>query len=306
MRQLSNLTKVMFCIVAVLLVITVGLGIATAIKDGKEGKPQQGTEGNGSPTPSISPTTGAVITGEPQEGQEGQTTPAPEGEITPEATLTPTPIPVAAAHKIALDPGQQSKADSTKEPIGPGATATTAKMTYGATSITTEKREHAWNLAISLKIKTELEARGYEVYMTRETADVEISNADRAVAANESGADIYVSIQADAADSATANGIYAQIPTKNNAFVGYMYDDCKALANALQTALITATGANDRGLMETDTVAALNWSKIPVTVLQLGYMTNRDEDTKLQSADYQDKLVKAICDGIDDYFKGLE
>ena len=46
MKQLSNLTKVMFCIVAVLLVITVALGIATAVKDSKANK-----EGQGNVTP---------------------------------------------------------------------------------------------------------------------------------------------------------------------------------------------------------------------------------------------------------------
>lgn len=297
----------MFCIVAVLLVITVGLGIATAVKDSKEVNKQQGTEGTGSPTPIISPTAGITVTGEPQGGEQVVATPEP----TQTAQVTPEPSPTTApttgnTYKIALDPGQQKNANSEKEPVGPGATATTAKMTYGATSLTTEMREHEWNLTISLKIKKELVARGYEVYMTRETADVNISNGERAVAANESGADIYVSIQADAADSASANGIYAQIPTKTNAFVGYMYDSCKSLGSSIQTALIKATGAYDRGLMETDNVAAINWCSVPVTVLQLGYMTNKDEDTKLQSADYQDKLVKAICDGIDAYFKGLE
>lgn len=300
MKQLSNLTKVMFCIVAVLLVITVALGIATAVKDSKANKEEQGNV-TPQPTPSTAPDGSGDVT--------GPLTPAPTGgaEVTPEPPKptdepTPTPKPAESGRKIALDPGQQKKANNDKEPVGPGATATTVKMTYGATSVTTDKREHEWNLALTLKIKEELEARGYEVFLTRDTADVDISNAERAKLANESGADIYISIQADAADNTSANGIYAQVPTKTNAFVGYMYEDCKKLAQTIQKALIKETGAKDRGLAEQDTVAAINWSQIPVTVLQLGFMSNRDEDTKLQSADYQQKLVKAICDGIDEYF----
>ncbi|MGN0505587.1 MAG: N-acetylmuramoyl-L-alanine amidase [Lachnospiraceae bacterium] len=303
MKQLSNLTKVMFCIVAVLLVITVALGIATAVKDSKENKDKQGTE---NVTPQPTPTKAPDVEGNTGNGQDEATpepTAQPETTVTPAATPEPTKAPVSATgHKIALDPGQQKNANSDKEPVGPGATATTAKMSYGATSVTTKKREYEWTLELTLKIKEELQNRGYEVFLTRDTADVDISNAERAKLANESGADIYVSIQADAAENTAASGIYAQIPTKTNAFVGYMYDSCKALATTLQKALIAETGAKDRGLVEQDTVAAINWSQIPVTVLQLGFMSNKDEDTNLWSADYQAKLVKAICDGIDEYF----
>lgn len=302
MKQLSNLTKVMFCIVAVLLVITVALGIATAVKDSKANK--EGEE-NVTPLPTPSTTPGSNENGDTQ----GTITPAPTGDpeatTAPEPTDIPTPTPAESGRKVALDPGQQQKANNGKEPVGPGATATTAKMTYGATSVTTEKREHEWNLALTLQIKEELESRGYEVFLTRDTADVDISNGERAKLANESGADIYISIQADAASNASANGIYAQIPSKTNAFVGYMYEDCKKLAQTIQQKLIKETGANDRGLSEQDTVAAINWSQIPVTVLQLGFMSNKAEDTKLQSADYQKKLVQAICDGIDEYFDSL-
>lgn len=300
MKQLSNLTKVMFCIVAILLVITVALGIATAVKSGKEKKDKQGNE-----NVTVTPAPTSAVSGEHKETS-ATLTPEPtkplQATVTPEPTPGETKLPSATGRKIALDPGQQKKANNDKEPVGPGATATTVKMSYGATSVTTKKREYEWTMEFSLKLKAELESRGYEVFMTRETNDVDISNAERAKLVNESGADIYVSIQADAADNAQAHGIYAQLPTKNNAFVGYMYEKCKALSLALKNALISETGAKDRGLVEQDTIPAINWSQIPVSVLQLGFMTNKEEDTKLWQEEYQMKLAKAICDGIDSYF----
>lgn len=307
LKQLSTLTKVMFGIVLVLLVITVALGIATAVKDSKNDKDKPGTENVTPTTAPDAPTTGTENNGngehvqpEPTEGAEPDITETPEPTTAPEPTKTP------GKHKIALDPGQQKKADNDKEPVGPGATATTVKMTYGATSATTKTREHEWTLKLTLKIQKELEARGYEVVLTRDSADAQISNAERAELANESGAEIYLSIQADAAENTSAHGIYSQIPSAKNAFVGSMYDKCKALAQGIQSALIEETGAKDRGLQENDSVAAINWSELPVTVLQLGFMSNKDEDTRLQSEDYQDKLVKAICDGIDEYFENLD
>ena len=287
MKQLSNLTKVMFCLVAVLLVITVVLGIATVVKDGKKDKDSSQTSGTlVSPSPS---------------GDNSQ-----DATTAPTATETPTPTPTPVGHKVALDPGQQKNAMTADEPVGPGSSTMVDKMSYGATSTTTGKREYEWSLLFTLKVKEELVARGYQVIMTREENDVEISNADRAQFVNESGAQIYVSIQADAASNVEAKGIYAQVPSKSNSFIGSMYEQCKNLASCMQSALIKETGAKDRGLSETDKVTTLNWSKVPVTVLQLGFMSNKEEDKNLWSDDYQKKMVKAICDGIDAYFESVE
>ncbi len=280
MKQLSNLTKIMFCIVAVLLVITVVLGIATAVKDGRENGGNRGDNTTVTPVP---------------DNTGGAGTPTPTPEEPPEPTETPK-------HVVAIDPGQQQAAMTEKEPIGPGASDTVDKMSYGATSTTTQKREYEWTLLLSEKIKTELETRGYQVIMTRETSDVRISNAERAQAVNETDAEIYISIQADAAGNTSAKGIYTQIASKDNSYVKGLYKDSKALATAIQTRLISETGANDRGIKEEDNIPAINYCSVPTAVLQLGFMSNVEEDANLWTEEYQEKLVKAICDGIDAYF----
>ena len=294
MKQLSLLTKIMFCIVAILLVVTVVLGIMTAVKDSKENKEKNqnitSTTLTPSPTPS-SPASGNLTA-----------TPSPEPTATPTPEPTEAPL-VTGGHKIAIDPGQQKSQMTEEEPVGPGATATTAKMSYGATSTTTGKREYEWSLVFAKRLEAELLARGYEVVLTREEHDVKISNADRARFVNASGAEIYLSIQADAASNLDAKGIYTQIPSKNNAFVGKLYDDCRRLAKELQNNLIAETGTKDRGVQENDKVPAINYSEVPVAVLQLGFMSNVEEDTNLWSESYQDKMIKAICDSIDTYFR---
>jgi N-acetylmuramoyl-L-alanine amidase len=293
MKQLSLLTKIMFCIVAILLVVTVVLGIMTAVKDSKENKDKDqtitSTTLTPSPTPASTPSTSPSAT------------PSPEPTETP--TPDPTEAPVATGgHKIAIDPGQQKSQMTEEEPVGPGASATTAKMSYGATSTTTGKREYEWSLLFAKRLEAELIARGYEVVLTREEHDVKISNAERAQFVNESGAELYLSIQADAASNKDAKGIYTQIPSQSNAFVGNLYSGCKRLAKEIQNNLIAETGTKDRGVQENDKVAAINYSEVPVAVLQLGFMSNVEEDTNLWSESYQDKMIKAICDGIDTYF----
>ena len=293
MKQLSLLTKIMFCVVAILLVITIVLGVMTAVKDSKDNKDK--TQGISSTTITPVPTAPAS-----NSGSETTATPVPTDTPTPTPTETPT---ATGGHKIAIDPGQQKNQMSEKEPIGPGAAETTAKMSYGATSTTTGKREYEWSLPFAERLKAELEARGYEVVLTREEHNVEISNAERAKFVNESGAEIYLSLQADAASNLDAKGIYTQIPSQSNPFVGNLYSDCKRLAKTIQNNLIAETGTKDRGVQEIDKVATINYSEVPVAVLQLGFMSNKEEDANLWSEDYQDKMIKAICDGIDTYFQ---
>ena len=91
----------------------------------------------------------------------------------------------AAAYVIAIDAGHQEHGNFGQEPIGPGSSTMKTKVAGGTRGTTTGVPEYQLTLDISLKLRDLLEEKGYQVVMIRETNDVDITNSERAMVANE-------------------------------------------------------------------------------------------------------------------------
>ena len=55
--------------------------------------------------------------------------------------------------------------------------------------------------------------------------------------------------------------------------------------------------------MTNDTMTGLNWSEIPVMILEMGFMTNEHDDTKMADEAFQKQMAEGIVEGIDAYMR---
>lgn len=224
-------------------------------------------------------------------------------EVAPVQESAPQPAKASGGGRIVcIDAGHQLRQNSAKEPNGPGSSEMKMKVTSGTRGVSSGVPEYQLTLDVALRLQSVLSGRGYTVVMCRTTNEVDISNAERAAVANNAGAGAFIRIHADGASSASASGASTLAPSDSNPYCAGIAPQSQALARCVINGLCARTGAKNRGVTITDTMTGLNWSQVPVTIVEMGFMTNPAEDMAMQDPAYQQKLAEGMADGIDAFF----
>ena len=135
---------------------------------------------------------------------------------------------------------------------------------------------------------------------------MDISNKERAETANTSGAEIFLRIHANGSEKSSVQGTLTICNTASSPYNPGIHDESLRLSREVLSHMVALMGSKDRGVWETDTMSGINWCTIPVTIVEMGYMSNEEEDKLMQTVDYQERIVQGIADGVDAYFDGAD
>ena len=152
------------------------------------------------------------------------------------------------------------------------------------------------NLSIAMHVKEQLNERGYEVLMTRES-DETISLEERVELANENGATIYISIHQNfyEKESPDVKGIETYYSAESET-------DSKRLAQLMQQQLTDNTDARDRDILANENLYVIRETNMPACLVETGFLSNKEERALLVSDEYQKQLAASIVLGVELYF----
>lgn len=208
-------------------------------------------------------------------------------------------IPAAAPPPlVCLDPGHGTPPaiGAQVEPIGPGSRTMKIKDGGGAAG------EAGVALAIALRARKLLLARGYRVAMTRTGPTIRLGDGDgniaRAKFCNRRHAALMVRIHADGSTARSLHGVSTLVPAWHRGWTDDIYAASARAGRALQKAVLASTGAANRGVVQRSDLTGFNWADVPAVLIETGFMTNPAESARLHTPAYQQKVALGIARGV--------
>ncbi|MDZ4992869.1 N-acetylmuramoyl-L-alanine amidase [Clostridium perfringens] len=201
---------------------------------------------------------------------------------------------------ICIDAGHQEKGDSKLEPIAPWSSNKKPKVSSGTAGVGTKNREYEINLEVAMILKELLNKEGYNVVMTREKNEVSLSNRERAEISNNSKADISIKLHCDGSNNSGKRGASILIPSSETKQLSSIYGESKRYGDVLCETL-KENGIKVNGVFERKDMTGFNWSQRPVVILEMGFMSNWEDDRLLGDKLYQQKIADLIVKSLEKY-----
>lgn len=201
---------------------------------------------------------------------------------------------------ICIDAGHQEKGDSKLEPIAPWSSNKKPRVSSGTAGVGTKNREYEINLEVAMILKELLNKEGYNVVMTREKNEVSLSNRERAEISNNSKADISIKLHCDGSNNSGKRGASILIPSSETKQLSSIYGESKRYGDVLCETL-KENGIKVNGVFERKDMTGFNWSQRPVVILEMGFMSNWEDDRLLGDKLYQQKIADLIVKSLEKY-----
>lgn len=233
-------------------------------------------------------------------------------DLTPTVGMTfkPTPLPTPMStakppltgYIIGIDPGHQLRGNGILERFSPKhRAANKPRVTSGTSGRWSNVPEYEVTLAVGLLLRDLLEKDGAVVVMTRTVNDIDISNMERALVFNDAKTDYALRIHCNGAKDNTKKGASILIPTENP-----YKDDCLLAAKLLLREYGNTTGIVKRGIDERADQTGFNWCERMIINIELGYMSNKEDDLFLTNPESQKTIAQGLENGILRYFEAKE
>lgn len=158
-----------------------------------------------------------------------------------------------------------------------------------------EDKEKDVNLAIALKLRDKLKEAGADVYMTR-SDDQEVSLSDRVKNSNLNDSTLFISIHNNALPDSLAD------QKSSGSEIYYYYPQSESFAKSILSSVVSETGLKDNGVKQQSFAVVRNTQSLSV-LLEVGYLINPDDDTKLSDDNFQNTVATAILHGVENYLK---
>lgn len=265
---------------SVLLLILIIVGLIKVIMDEKKDR-----ENSGDAISNVTATVSPEVTTDVPENNDNSTSVNRGGET--EGT-EPVPTAVPAVNATAIPTATPSPTQVPKKIIALDAG-------HGGDDLGSTRQglyEKDANLAIALFLKKELEDAGYAVFLVRD-GDFYVENEERPVLATQNGATLYISIH--------LNSIEGDNDATQGAEVWYAdmrNDGSETLAQYIVDEITKVVDTRNRGIKLSNKLTVLRHSDIPACLVECGFITSETERAKLFDPEYQKKVAKGICNGI--------
>jgi N-acetylmuramoyl-L-alanine amidase len=210
-------------------------------------------------------------------------------------------LPASAATRppvVVLDPGHDLRPNLGTEPIGPGSSLRKIKDGGGSRGVVTRTPEAVVNLALARRTASILRHAGVRVVLTRtRTSGVSMGNVARARIANRAHAALFLRIHADGSPSRATRGTSVLYPVSRRGWTDDVARPSRRAAALVLDELVRALGSRNRGLQPRSDLTGFNWADVPAILVEVGFLTNPEEDRLLASPAYRQNAALGLCRG---------